>query len=100
MPFIQIVPINPINPLNLEPVKEIIFKTFNIQAAISNSKTDISETYDRKRNQYHSSKILFKLTKEKEEEAVKVLGITELDLFIPILTFVFGEAQFKGNASV
>lgn len=30
----------------------------------------------------------------------KVIGITDRDLFIPILTFVFGEAQLDGSAAV
>jgi archaemetzincin len=29
-----------------------------------------------------------------------VLGLTDVDLFIPILTFVFGEAQLGGMAAV
>jgi archaemetzincin len=29
-----------------------------------------------------------------------VLGVTDVDLFIPILTFVFGEAQLGGSAAV
>ncbi len=30
----------------------------------------------------------------------RVLGMTDVDLFIPILTFVFGEAQLDGRAAV
>jgi archaemetzincin len=30
----------------------------------------------------------------------KVLGVTDADLFIPILTFVFGEAQLGGRSAV
>ena len=30
----------------------------------------------------------------------KVLGITDVDLFIPVLTYVFGEAQVPGAAAV
>ncbi len=30
----------------------------------------------------------------------KVLGVTDRDLFIPILTYVFGEAQLGGDAAV
>ena len=100
MPFIQIVPIKLSDTLNLKRLEEAIKKTFNIEAVISNSKIDISDTYDHQRNQYHSSKVLIKLKKIKSEEAVKILGVTELDLFTPILTFVFGEAQLKGDASV
>ncbi len=30
----------------------------------------------------------------------RLLGVTEFDLYIPILTFVFGEAQLGGSAAV
>ncbi|OGL44352.1 MAG: hypothetical protein A2149_00540, partial [Candidatus Schekmanbacteria bacterium RBG_16_38_11] len=100
MPFIQIVPIKLSHSLNPDHLKEVISKTFNIEAVLLNSEIDISDTYDPKRNQYNSSKILIKLKEIRGEDAIKILGITELDLFIPILTFVFGEAQLKGDASV
>jgi archaemetzincin len=29
-----------------------------------------------------------------------VVGVTDMDLFIPVLTFVFGEAQLGGRAAV
>ena len=31
---------------------------------------------------------------------MKVLGITRVDLFIPILTYVYGEAQLGGRAGI
>jgi archaemetzincin len=33
-------------------------------------------------------------------DAWRILGVTSLDLYIPILTFVFGEAQLRGNCAV
>ncbi len=99
MPFIHIVPIQVISPVDFDPLKEIIYKTFNIQPVISNLKINISDTYDPKRNQYYSSKILIKLQEIKPDNGIKIIGITEFDLFIPILTFVFGEAQLNGPAS-
>jgi len=48
------------------------------------------------RDQYHSSAILEKLP---AHDAI-VLAITDVDLYIPILTFVFGEAHVGGNAAV
>jgi len=101
MPFIQIVPIKLSHSLNSDHIiREVINKIFNIEAIISNLTIDIFDTYDHQRNQYNSSKILVKLKEKKAQEAIKILGITELDLFIPILTFVFGEAQLNGSASV
>ena len=34
------------------------------------------------------------------KKSIRILGLTDADLFIPILTFVFGEAQLKGRAAV
>ena len=33
-------------------------------------------------------------------DAAKALALTDADLFIPILTFVFGEARLGGRAAV
>ncbi len=33
-------------------------------------------------------------------ETFRVLGITAVDLYIPIFTFVFGEAQLDGKAAI
>ena len=55
--------------------------------------------YDEKRKQWRTAPIL-KWLLEQGPGAGKVLGITDQDLFIPILTFVFGEAQLGGAAAV
>jgi archaemetzincin len=31
---------------------------------------------------------------------VRVLGVTDCELFVPVLTFVFGEVQLDGNCAV
>ena len=57
-------------------------------------------SYERSRNQYNSTRILREILKETPPDAIKVLGIIDRDLCIPILTFVFGEAQLGGMASI
>ncbi len=52
------------------------------------------------RQQYHSSEILARMQKYVSGNTWRLVGITELDLYIPILTFVFGEAQLSGSAAV
>jgi archaemetzincin len=61
---------------------------------------DLEFAYDPVRRQYHSTRILERLAGLAPSHAVKVLGITQVDLFIPILTHVYGEAQLGGRASV
>jgi archaemetzincin len=54
---------------------------------------------DPRRGQYDTGVIL-KWLEPRHAGAAKVLGVTDVDLFIPILTFVFGEAQLAGRAAV
>ncbi len=57
-------------------------------------------SYERSRNQYHSTRILREILTETPADAIKIVGIIDKDLCIPILTFVFGEAQLGGVASI
>ena len=57
------------------------------------------DAFDARRGQHSSSRVLAWL-RERHEGAHRVLGLTDADLFIPILTFVFGEAQLGGRAAV
>lgn len=52
--------------------------------------------FDRTRVQYSSPLIMKELIKNIPHDAVRVLGVTEKDLFIPMLSFVFGHAQVNG----
>jgi archaemetzincin len=61
---------------------------------------DLENYYDPGRRQYNSSQILLQLIHSAPADAFKILGITEVDLFIPILTYVFGEAQLDGVGAV
>jgi len=58
------------------------------------------DAYNATRRQYHSTQLLAKLRELDHGHASKFLGITEVDLFIPIFTFVFGEAQVNGSAAL
>lgn len=62
--------------------------------------SDISFAYDESRKQYHSTPILKKLSDNAPENCFKIIGITRFDLFIPILTHVYGEAQLGGKACI
>ncbi len=55
--------------------------------------------FDPRRRQHASGAILRWLVEAGPHEG-KVLGVTDRDLFIPILTYVFGEAQLGGKAAV
>jgi archaemetzincin len=56
--------------------------------------------YNPARRQYHSTHLLAELRECDDGDGGKILGVTEIDLFIPIFTFVFGEAQVGGCAAL
>jgi archaemetzincin len=56
-------------------------------------------TLDPRRGQ-HASGVILRWLLEAGPRGGKVLGVTDQDLFIPILTYVFGEAQLGGTAAV
>jgi archaemetzincin len=58
------------------------------------------ESFEARRNQYYSTRILKEMLGNVPRDALKLLGVTDKDLCIPILTYVFGEAQVGGTAAV
>jgi hypothetical protein len=59
---------------------------------------DIDFALDKRRGQYYSTLILEELASRAPASAIKVLAITDVDLFIPILTHVYGETVFPSCA--
>jgi archaemetzincin len=56
--------------------------------------------FDSSRNQYDSTLLLEALHSELPNGDSKLIGVTDVDLFVPIFTFVFGEAQLRGRVAV
>lgn len=55
---------------------------------------------DSTRRQYHSTPILRQLARVKPHDAERLLGITDVDLYVPELNFVFGEADADRGVAV
>jgi archaemetzincin len=56
--------------------------------------------YDEKRGQYNSKLILKRLARSCPENSFRVMGVTRVDLFVPILKYVFGLAEIDGQGSI
>jgi len=52
------------------------------------------------RRQYHATLLLAALLRHRRDPAAKILGLTSMDLFIPVLTFVFGQSQLDGPGAI
>ena len=75
-------------------------RTFHLPTRVSEAQVDLGFALDTGREQYSSTRILSHLLRTRPPDVLKIVGITDLDLYIPILTFVFGEAQLDGPAAV
>lgn len=100
MAEIHIVPIGLLEDDLLQDLANIIAHSFGITTEVSSTFLDPSFAFDSSRNQYNSTAILKKLIEDLPSNALKFLGVTDVDLYIPILTFVYGEAQLDGPTAV
>ena len=84
----------------LPPVVETLGTVFGLQVELQPLSFNPELAFDSSRGQYNSRILLAQLLREAGPEATRVLGVAGVDLFIPVLTYVFGEAQLNGRAAV
>jgi archaemetzincin len=87
------------DPELMEHVRLHLAQAFDRPTALWGGEARPRHALDPRRKQHASGTILRWLL-EAGPGAGKVLGVTDRDLFIPILTYVFGEAQLGGRAAV
>ncbi len=98
--FIYLVPLGDMGDEYLQGIAESIEEQFDLPVKITSNQGLPAYALDAVRQQYNSNLILKTLVDDSAPDALKVLGVTTADLFNPIFSFVFGEAQFKGKCAV
>ena len=61
---------------------------------------DLSEYFDAARRQYNADRILKDIDLIYGNESYRTVGLFNIDLFIPILTYIFGQAYLNGKTSI
>ena len=97
---IVVSPIGEVDAALCDIVAEETGQSFGFPTRIAPLFTELDFAYDTERRQYHSTRILEKLADAAPPDTLKIIGITTADLFIPILTHVYGEAQLGGTACI
>ena len=98
---IYLIPAGDIEVQVLEALESRLEKTFHCDVQRHEGMKLPGEAYNSQRNQYFSSQILKKLhqfIKPTREE--KVLAVSDVDLYVPSLNFVFGEAELGGHFAI
>ena len=100
MRIISLVPLGRIERRHLEPLAEGLTRQLRAACLIEPDGPNGEFAYNPVRGQYHSTAVLKRLLQEPHGESWRVLGVTDFDLYIPILTFVFGEAQLGNTGAL
>lgn len=61
---------------------------------------NINNFYDTIRRQYDGNKLLSEIQSNSNSELIKTIGLFQVDIFIPILTYIFGQAILNGNTGI
>jgi len=100
MKLLHLLPIGNVDDGLLQDIRPAVEETFHVACKVLPVRLDPEFAYHGERQQYHSSEILHRMQSFVTEDSWRVLGVGAVDLYIPILTFVFGEAQMGGPCAV
>lgn len=82
---------------HIASMTESIFKNPVISASAA---LNVERAFDSSREQYSSSALLAQMLSDGSPNSTKRIAVVDVDLFVPVLTFVFGEAQFRGSVAI
>jgi archaemetzincin len=97
---IFLVPLGPVDTGTLEYLKSALPVPFHAAVQVGEAMPVPGDSFDARRKQYNSSKILEHLFDARRDPRQRWLGVTESDLFVPTLNFVFGEADSQHHIAV
>jgi archaemetzincin len=101
---IGVLPIGHVAESALTQIREGLMRVFpDTTCVVVDAKLALRETaFDKKRRQYRSRDILSEVQgyAVKNPDLNRVLGVVDIDIFVPELNFVFGEAACPGKAAL
>ena len=84
----------------LDELAASLARALHVSCHVNVEPVDLAFAHDAARGQYRSTEILKWLANRPARPQARQLAITAEDLFVPVLTFVFGEAQLCGTCAV
>jgi archaemetzincin len=75
-------------------------RIFRVSCHVQTASMDPSFAFEPARGQYYATAVLERLAAAAPGDGTRILAVTDVDLYVPVLTFVFGEAQLLGPAAL
>jgi len=95
-----LIPIGEVDPSVLDHLRVVLSRSFSLPCSLIKGVGVPSEAYNPRRKQYHSEVILHRLQRYRPSQGERLLGVTEVDLYVPSLNFVFGQADPAGGIAL
>jgi archaemetzincin len=99
-PGVIIRPLGPVPTRILQHLATIVQDCCQISCLVGEPMENPDYAQDLEREQYSCKRILQRLHRYCSPHSWRVLAVTEKDLFVPILKYVFGAAQMEGRCVV
>lgn len=84
----------------LDKIAISVTREYSLPVQIREGHLDLSEFYDPARRQYNGNLLLREIENQYSAESFKTFGLFYVDLFIPILTYIFGQAFLGGRTAI
>jgi archaemetzincin len=97
---LAVVPESGVEESVLRAVEESLLHAFELKVLRTPEVAPADEDFDPQRGQCSSTAMLRRAAANGPADALRVLVVSGRDLFIPMLSFVFGQAQLGGRAAV
>ncbi len=96
MNTVHLLPVGKVDVSLLRDLRVMIPQRLPVACEILPYELDPTPCYHAERQQFHSSEILQRMQSLVRPQDWRFLAIADVDLYIPILKYVFGEAQMGG----
>jgi archaemetzincin len=84
----------------IRTIKTTVENYFHREVKILHLDMDVESAYSAERSQYYSTKLIAQAIPLCQEINGKIILLADFDLYIPIFTFLFGEAMLNGKLSI
>ena len=84
----------------LEKISNDVSHEYLLPVKIKEGHLDLSEFHDSVRRQYQGNALLKEVDARFSSESLKTIGLFSVDLFIPILTYIYGQAILNGRTGI
>lgn len=84
----------------LSKIAEKITEIYLLPVVIEEKYIELSGFYDPARRQYDANKLLKEIDISSSPDSIKTIGVFHVDIFIPIFTYIFGQAFLNGRTGI